>query len=102
MKKNFLISLLFLSQLGTFGQELSINILPRYSFGATTPSSYQVVQGQSFVTTILKTTYSGTLVKPDGTTVQYDESSHGLGLDVLFNRSNEQNGNAWGVRFISS
>ena len=97
MKKNFLISLLFLSKFGTFGQELSINILPRYSFGATTPSSYQLIQGQSFVTTSLKTTYSGTLVKPDGTLVPYDESSNGLGLDVLFNRSNEQNGNAWGL-----
>ena len=97
MKKNFLISLLFLSQLGTFGQELSINILPRYSFGATTPASYQLVQGQNFVTTSLKTTYSGTLIKPDGTEVQYDESSYGFGLDVLLNRSNEQNGNAWGL-----
>lgn len=97
MKKHFLISLLFLSQLSTFGQELSINILPRYSFGATTPSSYQLVQGQNFVTPSVKTTYTGTLIAPDGSELQYDESTHGLGLDVLFNRSNEQNGNAWGL-----
>ena len=97
MKKNFLISLLFLSQLGTFGQELSINILPRYSFGATTPASYQLVQGQSFILPSLKTTYSGSLFKPDGTTVEFDQATHGLGLDVLLNRSNEQNANAWGL-----
>jgi outer membrane protein OmpA-like peptidoglycan-associated protein len=99
MKKLLLILLLSFIQINIFGQEVSLHLLPRFSLGATIPSSYQLVQGQKFVSTSIKTNYQGSLFSPDGTLTEFNQYTHGLGLDFLLSRSDEQSKNAWGLLF---
>ncbi|MDZ7897518.1 MAG: OmpA family protein [Arcicella sp.] len=99
MKNLLFISLLIFTQNDAFGQEISLNLLPRFSLGATIPSKYEVIQGQSFITTSIKTDFQGSLFAPNGSLVEFDQSTHGLGLDFLVNRTNEESKNAWGFMF---
>jgi outer membrane protein OmpA-like peptidoglycan-associated protein len=99
MKKLLLISFLSFIQINIFGQNVSLHLLPRFSLGATIPSSYQLVQGQKFVSTSIKTNFQGSLTNPDGSSSEFTQYSYGLGIDLLLNRSNEQTKNAWGVIF---
>ncbi len=94
--------LLFISLLlgiynSTAAQQFAINVVPRYSFGATIPANYRLVEGRSFLTPKLKTQYTGTLIGPNGDQSEYNQNSNGFGLDVFFKFTNEQNGNAWGL-----
>lgn len=99
MKKLLLVILLLCSQINIFGQEISLYLLPRFSFGATIPSSYQLVQGQKFVSTSIKTNFQGSLFAPDGTLTEFNQYTHGLGLDLMLSRSDEESKNAWGLLF---
>lgn len=100
MRKTIYLSiyLLFYIQSFVFGQEFSLSLLPRFSYGLTIPPKYQVIQGPSFITTSLKTSYSGNLVRTDGSQFEVEQFPYGLGFDFLMNYS-KKNGNSWGLLF---
>jgi len=96
--KNLSIALLFFgAHYGASGQQFAINVLPRYSLGATIPARYQLLEGQSFLTPDLQTKYTGTLIGTGGGEAQYNQNSNGWDLEIMFKFTNEKNGNAWAV-----
>ncbi len=78
-------------------QQFAINVIPRYGLGITIPANYAVMQGKGFLDSRIKTVYSGSLIDVNGNESQYNQNSDGIGLDVMFKYTNEQNGNAWGL-----
>jgi outer membrane protein OmpA-like peptidoglycan-associated protein len=78
-------------------QQFAINIIPRYSLGATMPANYNVVTGSRFLQSEIKTLYSGQLIDVNGNESQYNQNSDGKALDVMFKYTNLKNGNAWGL-----
>jgi outer membrane protein OmpA-like peptidoglycan-associated protein len=99
MTRLLLFSMLLLAHFQAFSQEFTIHLLPHYSSGITVPQSYDLVQGQRFISPEWVFKNQGFLISADGTQTENDFRNNAFGLDVMFKSTNPNTGNAWAGTF---